>query len=95
MDAFKESFIEEKAQKVIKALENNNMNPIFAKSADDAAKIVESLLKEGDTVTHGGSVTLKECGIIDILKNGKYNYLDRSAPGLTPDEVMDIYYGEK
>lgn len=91
MDAFKDNFIEEKALLVMKALEKNNMNPFFAKTADDARKIVESLLKKGDTVTHGGSVTLKECGIIDMLKNGDYNYLDRSAPGLSSDEIMEIY----
>ena len=91
MDTFKEKFIEEKALRVIKSLESNNMNPFYAKTSDDARKIVESLLKEGDTVSHGGSVTLKECGIIDMLKSGKYNYLDRSKPGLSPDEIMEVY----
>ena len=36
MDLFKEKFIEEKAAQVIKALENNNMNGFFAKTAEDA-----------------------------------------------------------
>jgi len=91
MDNFKVDFIEQKALEVMKALQNNNMNPFYAKTSEDARKIVESLLQKGDTVTHGGSVTLKECGILDVLKNGDYNYLDRSAPELTPDEIMDIY----
>ena len=91
MDLFKEKFIEEKAAQVIKALENNNMNGFFAKTAEDAKKISKSLLNDGDVVTHGGSVTLKECGITELLKNGKYTYLDRSVPGLTSDQIMEIY----
>lgn len=91
MDSFKEKFVEEKALEVIKALENNNMNGYFAKTREEAKKIAESLLNDGDVVSHGGSVTLKECGITELLKNGKYTYLDRSVPGLTSDEIMEIY----
>ena len=91
MDSFKEKFVEEKALEVIKALENNNMNGYFAKTREEAKKIAEGLLSDGDVVSHGGSVTLKECGITELLKNGKYTYLDRSVPGLTSDEIMEIY----
>lgn len=91
MDSLKEKFIEQKASIVIKALEENNMNGFFAKTAEDAKKIAEKLLNPRDVVSHGGSVTLKECGIIDLLKSGDYTYLDRSAPDLTSEQIMDIY----
>lgn len=91
MEKFKEKFVELKALQVIKSLEENNMNGFFVKTKEDAKKLVEELINKGDVVSHGGSVTLDECGIKDLLSNGNYEYLDRSAPNLTSDEIMDIY----
>jgi len=36
-------------------------------------------------------MTLFETGIIDLLKSGKYNYLDRNAEGLTPEDRHAIF----
>lgn len=72
------------------AIEKNNMKPFYAETKEDAYKIVESLIPEGATVTHGGSETIRECGILPLLKSGKYNYLDRSA-ATTPEAIADIY----
>ena len=81
----------QKIEKTMEALKANFMQPFFCETAEDAKKQVESLLKEGDTVTHGGSVTLGECGIPEMLRNGSYRYLDRSAPGLSREQVEEIY----
>lgn len=80
-----------KADKAQKALESNNMKVYRAKNKEEVLKTVKSILKPGDTVSHGGSVTLAQCGITELLKSGLYNYLDRSAPGLSSEEIMDIY----
>lgn len=77
--------------KTMDNLKRNNMKPYFCNTKEEAKEHVLSLLKEGDTVTHGGSVTLNEIGIIDDLKSGKYNYLDRNVPGLTCEQVEEIY----
>lgn len=77
---------------VMEKLEANNMKPYFCKTADEAKKLVLSLVPNGATVTNGGSVTLNKLGIIDAVKGREdVNYLDRSAPGLTAEEVKDIY----
>ena len=36
-------------------------------------------------------LTLEECGIMNLLRSGLYDFLDRSAPGTTPDKVEEIY----
>ena len=46
-------------------------------SVEEAVDVVESLMNEGDTVTVGGSMTLFEAGIMELLRSGKYNFLDR------------------
>lgn len=61
----------------MEALEKRGMNAVYVKTKEEARAMVETLLGEGDTVSHGGSVTLTECGITELLANGKYNYLDR------------------
>ncbi len=77
--------------KTIKSLKQNNMEPYFCENAEQAQEIVKKLLKKGDTISNGGSVTLRETGILDIMKSGEYNYLDRSRDGITRDEVEEIY----
>ena len=53
-------------------------------------EIVRSLIKDDKLITAGGSMTLKESGVTDMLMNDyKGIYLDRSE-GKTPDEVEDI-----
>ncbi len=80
-----------KIEKTMEALRKNNMQAFFAENKEKAKEIVSQLLPEGCTVSHGGSVTLSQTGIRDMLKSGKYNYLDRSAEGLTRAQVLEIY----
>jgi hypothetical protein len=49
------------------------------------------LLKEGDTVGVGGAMTLFESGVIDFLRSGKFNFLDRYEEGLTNDQLNKIF----
>ena len=36
-------------------------------------------------------MTAAECGIPELLRNGDYTFYDRSVPGLTPEQITDIY----
>lgn len=80
-------------QETMKNLEGNNMKPYYCETSQEALELVKSLLTKGDTVTCGGSVTLKETGIDSLLKSGDYNFLDRSREGITADEVEAVYIG--
>lgn len=64
--------------------------------ADKAAALfwLQEELPAGATVTHGGSMTLGQIGIIDLLKSGKYRYLDRTvdAEGVYQKTVSADYY---
>ena len=78
-------------EKTMQALQRNNMNAYYAQTCSEAVEIARGLIKDGDVISHGGSVTIKEAGFTELFKSGRYTYLDRSAPGLTPEEIMDIY----
>ncbi len=78
-------------EKTMEALRKNNMQAYYANTGDEARELVASLLKKGCTVTHGGSVTLEQTGITGLISSGDYNYLDRSAPGITREQKEEIY----
>lgn len=81
--------IKQRIERTRKNLESNNMQTFYAETKEDAVSIVESLLEEGSTVAKGGSMTLKEAGITNLLMSGRYNYLD--STGLSGDEQKNYY----
>ena len=91
MDEHKQAVLQKRIEKTMKALERNKMKPFYAKDKGEALRIVQSLLQPGQTITCGGSVTLSECGIIDLLRSGQYHYLDRDRPDLTPEQKKQIF----
>ena len=81
----------EKIDEVIKNLEKNNIMGYFVKSKEEVIPLLETILKEGDKVTVGGSQTLMECGVLDYLKKGKFTYLDRYDENHTPEDIRNVF----
>lgn len=77
-------------EKVADNLRKNNMEAFIAEDKAQAKEIVQSLLKDGMSVAAGGSESLKECGVYDLLTSGRYSFIDRSK-GKTPEEVHKLY----
>ena len=80
-----------KVEKVMKNLERNRMKPYFCENREEAQALVKTLIKKGETISCGGSKTLDETGIYQIINSPDYNFLDRSAPGMTRPEVEEVY----
>lgn len=84
--------MEERIQRTMSALERNNMKSYYAESRDELFDIVRGLVKNDKLITAGGSVTLEESGVKQMLMTEfKGVYLDRSE-GKTPEEVEDILH---
>lgn len=83
--------IEQRVKTTIDNLEKNNMEAYFVKNEEEVLSKVKEFINEGETVAVGGSMTLFETGIIDYLRSGKFNFLDRYKEGLTPDEIKEIF----
>ena len=69
----------------------NKMEPYFVQTSAEACEKVSELLEKGCTVSCGGSVTLKQTGVYDLISSADYDFLDRSVPGLTREQVEEIY----
>lgn len=66
------------SKSLIKKLEKRNFKGYFCKTTQEALELALSLIPAGASVTHGGSESIKEIGLLDAVKNGDYQYIDRS-----------------
>lgn len=89
MNEFRSTLMEKRVQQVTDALRANNMDAFYVRSISEVVPFVQDLLPAGCTVGCGGSVTLAETGVIDLLQSGAYHYLDRSKTA--PDEMDALF----
>lgn len=80
-----------KVERTMKNLKKNNMEAFFVNDKAEALELIKTLVNKNDVVSVGGSMTLFETGVIDLLRNGDYNFLDRYKEGLTKDDIKEIY----
>lgn len=81
----------ERINRVITGLEKNNMQGIYVPCINCIPKTVENLLFKNAVISSGGSMSLIESGVWELLNNGNYRFLDRNRQGITPEEQEEIY----
>jgi len=67
------------AQKVIRGLQSRNMTGWYAASKEEALKKALELIPEGSSVTMGGAMSAHEIGLVEAVRKGNYNFIDRDA----------------
>lgn len=78
------------ANTMIQNLAKRNMEGFFFESSEALLSELKSRLPKGCTVSWGGSETLKETGIMDLLTNGDYQTVDRTA-AKNKEEQRQLY----
>ena len=72
-------------RQTLQNLKRNNMEAVYVENLSELEQVVQRYIKAGDTVTFGGSMTLKETGIYDRLRRmgeaGTIDFLDRDLEG--------------
>lgn len=86
MDQNMEKTLRLRLQKTAENLAANGMETVILDHASEVVPTLKGMIAEGAVVAHGGSMTLAECGVVAMLKEGRYQYLDRDRPGITPEE---------
>ena len=82
--------MELKIRRTMAALEKNNMHAYYAPTSEDAVRVVESLLNDGDVISCGGSVTLDATGVKELMRSGKYDFMDREV--VATDAERQVIY---
>lgn len=82
---------EKLANKMLKSLVRRHFNAYYCATADEAIEKVLELMPQDSTVTWGGSMTIRNMGLVKAMhESGKYNLLDRDLAA-TPQEASEIY----
>lgn len=85
-----DTFYEIQADTIIRHLTKRGMEGYYCPTSQDAVEKALSFLTSGASVSFGGSMTLSECGMLDALKSGNFNLIDREK-AKTFDEREELY----
>lgn len=82
---------QKKIEAVVKALNINRFDARFVPNKEELLSLLNEMIPERAVVANGGSYTLEETGVMDFLRSGKFQYLDRYKPGLTAEELRSVF----
>ncbi|MGQ9856462.1 MAG: lactate utilization protein [Fervidobacterium sp.] len=77
------------AEQLSKEMKKRYFEVFVVHSKEELLETVKSIIPEGVSVSNGGSLTLTETGILDLLRSGNYVYYDR-ASAQTSQERKEI-----
>ena len=69
----------ELVQKTMENLKKRQFRPFFVEKKEDVLPLLETMVEKGEMVANGGSVTLGQCGVMDWLKSGDFEYVAPTA----------------
>ncbi len=79
------------ADHLIERLRRRNITACYCPTAEEAVKTMLQLIPKGSSVSWGGSMTIRDTGIVKALHDdGSYQLLDRDL-ATSPQEAQEIY----
>lgn len=86
-----EALLRIKETQLIKAFEANNMTCMFVKNQEELRHYLKGILTSQKKVAVGGSVTLNQLGVIDLMRESDVDFIDRYEEGLSRDEMLERF----
>ncbi|WP_448374510.1 lactate utilization protein [Fervidobacterium sp.] len=77
------------ASKVATQMQKRRFEVHIVETKDELIDKIKGLIPQGSSVATGGSLTLTETGILDLLKSGDYIFFDRNS-AKTPQERREL-----
>lgn len=74
----------------IKNFKKNGFDAVYFDNTDEAVNFFFDKLDKDKTISHGGSRTLDQLGVLDKLRHDGYNLLDRMKKGITKEEKRKV-----
>ncbi len=87
---YKQEAFASAAKEVIKNLEKRGMEGYFFEDATACVMAISEMIPGGSSISWGGSESIKEVGLMDALKRGEYEMIDRMS-ATTPEESRELY----
>ncbi len=86
----KQKYYENAAATIIKNLEKRQMEGYYCATSKEAVEKALELMPEGASIAWGGSMTLSETGLMDAIRGGNYEIIDRES-AKSPEEQRKLY----
>lgn len=77
-------------EELINKLESNGMEAYYFTNSQAAKAHILNMIPGTATVGIGGSVTVREMGLLDALAERGTEYFDHWVPGLSGEEIMEV-----
>jgi len=90
MDPIKEWWIEEKAKKAVERLVAHDFKAIYVKTKEEAVQEIRKQITPKQRIGVGGSLTLRELGILEKLEAEGYTIYNHWKPGLSRERMLEI-----
>lgn len=90
MDPIKEWWIEEKARKAVERLVAHDFKAIYVKTKEEAVQEIRKQITPQQRIGVGGSLTLRELGILEKLEAEGYTIYNHWKPGLSRESMLEI-----
>lgn len=91
MDKNVEWYVKKRVDRTLESLKNNNMKGYYIENREQLFEKLKKLIVENSIIGVGDSITLSETGVIDFLREGNYEFLDKYRDGITSEEKKQIY----
>jgi hypothetical protein len=90
MDPVKQWWVEEKAKKVIEKLVAHDFRAIYVKTKEEAAEEVWKQITPNQRIGVGGSLTIRELGILEKLEAQGNTVYNHWKPGLSKEDNLGM-----
>jgi hypothetical protein len=90
MDPIKQWWVEEKAKKAVEKLAAHDFKAIYVRTKEEAAQEVLKQITPKQKIGIGGSLTLRELGILEKLEAQGYTVYNHWKPGLSRESMLEI-----
>ena len=83
-------YLQERAQRVVKALQKNGFDAVYVEDRSRAREEILKLVPQSASVGVGGSMTVREIGVLDDLVQQEHTMYDHWRAGLSQEDILAI-----
>lgn len=80
-----------KAKDIVEVLNKKHFKAFYAENLAEAKSKLLGMLEEGASVAIGGSATLSQMGLVELLRTGNYKFFDRYQNLPFEPDIVDIH----
>ncbi len=90
MDPIREWWVDERAKRAVEKLQAHDFKAVYAKTKNVAVEEITKSIRPNETVGVGGSITIRELGVLEKLGSQGTVIFDHWKAGLTKEQSLEI-----